>query len=299
MPTQQLINASKRLAKLALSPLPWTVQDALYFYRANGCLPSIKKPRTFSEKVLHRKHYGNQPVYSDLADKFLVRQYVAEKIGEQYSTPLLFETCDPEQLLDMTEWTNIVIKPNHGAGMVKLIGEQMPTLAEKRSIVDTCKQWLMLDFSEVAREIHYKSIRRRILVERLLGDGLTPPTDYKFHCFRNQDGRLDYVLLVINDRFSETPSRGYYLNSLDDCVVAYGGGNHAILEEHLPLLQQAIQLNPALVADFDYVRVDWYVDSGRLYFGELTFTPGAGLDNPFGSKLETIMGEMWRQESIR
>lgn len=295
MPTQGLINASKSLAKRVLSPLPWPIQDAFYFYRSNGRFPSIKRPRTFSEKVLHRKHYGNQPVYSELADKFLARQFVANRIGEQYSTPLLFETCDPERLLEMAEWTNIVIKPNHGAGMVKLIGDRTPTPAEKRSIIDECKKWLSLDFSEVAREIHYKSIRRRILVERLLGDGLTPPTDYKFHCFRNQDNQLDYVLLVINDRFSEAPSRGYYLNALDNCVVAYGGGNHAIPEEHLPLLQQAIRMNPLLAADFDYVRVDWYVDSAKLYFGELTFTPGAGLDNPFGEALETIMGGMWRQ----
>jgi len=287
------LKVTKKLGKLALLPLPWRVQDAIYYRKNYKHFPSIKKPRTFSEKVLHRKYYANRKIYSKLADKFLVRKYIADCIGPEYLTELLFETDDPEKLLQMLDWTNVAIKPNHGAGMIKLIGSQAPSEAEKRAIIKYCKKWLKLDFSTAAREIHYRFIKRRILVERLLGDGITPPTDYKFHCFKNQDGQINYVLLVINDRFSATPSRGYYLDSLDDCVVAYGGGNHAIPSEHAPFLQQAIQLNTILAADFDYVRVDWHVDSGKLFFGELTFTPGAGLDNPFGEKLELIMGGMW------
>lgn len=293
MPMQLLTRVAKKLGKIVLSPLPWPIQDAFYFYHTNGHFPAIRKPRTFSEKVLHRKHFANQEVYSQLADKFLVRRYVAEKIGERFSTQLLFETTEPDQLMTMADWTNIAIKPNHGAGMVRLIGNQPPSHEEKLEIIEECKAWLCVDYSKAAREIHYKFIERRILVEKLLGDGVKPPTDYKFHCFRTQDKQLNYVLLVINDRFSATPSRGYYLNSLERCVVSYGGGNHSIPSEDIPFLQQALQLNPLLIAELEYVRVDWYVDSGKLYFGELTFTPGAGLDNAFGRELEEIMGEMW------
>jgi hypothetical protein len=61
-------------------------------------------------------------------------------------------------------------------------------------------------------------------------------------------------------------------------------------------LQHALALSKTLASDFDYVRVDWYIDGDRIYFGELTFTPGAGLVTGLDRGLNQMMGDMWIQD---
>lgn len=273
--------------------LPWSWQDYIYYTLIFKRPPRVRRPKTFNEKVLSRKRLGDLKRYAGLADKFLVRDYIAEKIGSKYLVPLLFHTQNPEDLIDGIDWRNLAIKPSHGAGMVKLIGDKILSYQEKLEIIETCKKWLSIDYSEFSRELHYRFIEPRILVERLLGDGIEAPNDYKFHCFPN-GAAVDYVLQLVKGRFSESESRGYYLNSLDNCVWHHGGGHHRIPTEDLAALNEAIGLNKVLSEAFDYVRVDWYVCEGRLFFGELTFTPGAGLSNEFGQELELLMGKMWK-----
>ena len=175
--------------------------------------------------------------------------------------------------------------------MVEIIDNIDISEARKKEIVEKCKNWLKIDFSKAAREIHYRKIPKLILVEKKLGEGTL--NDYKFHCFKTKNNEYKYVLQVVNDRFSETDSRGYYLNSLEDCVWSHGMGNHSIPTAEKPLLHKAVELNSKLAQDFDYLRIDWYAHDGQLYFGELTFTPGAGLINEFGPELEKKMGDMW------
>ncbi|MCS4410022.1 hypothetical protein MU420_23245, partial [Klebsiella pneumoniae] len=51
-----------------------------------------------------------------------------------------------------------------------------------------------------------------------------------------------------------------------------------------------------ILNDFNYVRIDWYILGDRIYFGEITFTPGAGIGNEFGPVLEKQMAEWWEDE---
>lgn len=282
----------KEKLKRFLSFLPWVWQDYIYYAYHFRRIPRIKRPQMFSEKVLFRKHFGDFQKYSRLADKFLVRDYIEDLIGGEYLVPLIYHTQDPDELSDKIDWRNVVIKPSHGAGMVELIGSEGLCDQRRFEIIENCKRWLATDYSLHSREMHYRSIERRILVEKLLGDGVIPPNDYKFHCFRD-GGNFGYVLQLVNDRFSDIDSRGYFLNSLDNCVWHHGRGNHSIPSEHVLVLLEAVRLSKEISKDFDYVRVDWYVHDGRLYFGELTFTPGAGLVNEFGEFLEKKMGSMW------
>jgi hypothetical protein len=285
----------KRLIRRGMGRfLPDSLQDHIFYYRSFRKFPSIKSPVTFTERVLHRKHYELVGDYTVLADKYRVREFVAERIGASYLVPLVSVMEDPAELYLLEDWRNIVIKPNHAAGMVEIIGNVLPSDEEKARIVNECQRWLTVDFSTVAGEKHYASIPRRLVVEKLLGDGKMPPTDYKFHWFGGQE-KKGFVLQVVHDRFSKESktSRGYYLNRFDTCVWAHGGGNHHIPAGDIPLLEKAVELNARLSQGLDYVRIDWYVDNGRLYFGELTFTPGAGRTNEFGDELEHLMGEMW------
>lgn len=80
-------------------------------------------------------------------------------------------------------------------------------------------------------------------------------------------------------------------------VWSHGAGNHLLSNNEIAVLNEVILLNKRLILnDFNYVRIDWYILGDRIYFGEITFTPGAGIGNEFGPALEKQMAEWWEDE---
>ncbi|WP_462381151.1 ATP-grasp fold amidoligase family protein [Pseudomonas sp. Marseille-QA0892] len=286
----------KRSALYFFKKLPWVHQDSIYYFRKFRKLPNLRVPKVFNEKVLYRKFVcGDYECYGRRSDKFLVREYIAAIIGDQYLIPLVHETTDPETLMTMPSWKGTVIKPNHGSSMVEVLLHD-PGEHERKQIVERCKQWLKTDFATVGREIHYRYIKPRIVVEQYIGDGHSAPIDYKFHMFNKRDGTFDYVLQVIYNRFDGALSMNFYVNNLTEAF-------HKIRDSGLDIapkmesLSHALDLSKRLAADFDYVRVDWYIEEGRVWFGELTFTPGAGLVTGLDKGLNQLMGQMWIQDA--
>lgn len=276
------------LAAPGPAPLPAYVRAAA----GSVCAEMLQR------KILYRKCvHGDYPLYTRLADKFAVRSYVAARIGEAHLVPLLMDSTDPHELLQLPRWRQTVIKANHGAAMVQVVRDE-PDAVQKRRIIERCGQWLRIDFSEMVREIHYRDIPPRILVERYIGEAQQVPVDYKFHMFRQADGNFHYVLQVIYGRF-DTPKLAMTF-FVDNLHTAF----HRIRDDgRTPpcapaLLEQALELSKVLASDCDYVRVDWYIQRGKIYFGELTFTPGAGLVTGLARGLDRMMGDMWVQRRM-
>lgn len=288
----------KRSVRYFIKKMPWTYQDSIYYFHKFKKLPNIREPKLFNEKVLFRKFINGDYIrYGRLSDKYLVRDYVASTIGEEYLIPLIHETDDPTTLLSLTSLKNTVIKPNHGSNMVEILLEE-PDCLQKQLIVNRCAEWLRKDYTKEAREIHYHYIKPRILVEQYVGDGKSSPIDYKFHMFNKKDGSFEYVLQAIYNRNNPALSMNFYVNNLHEVF-------HKIRDTGLDIsgdihtLEKIVELSKKLVADFDYVRVDWYILHGQIYFGEMTFTPGAGLVTGLDRGLDKMMGDMWIQERIQ
>lgn len=78
-----------------------------------------KEPETFNQKIQFRKLYDNNPLYSICADKYRVREYVKEKIGEEYLIPLYLVT----DKLTEEQWDKLpnsfVAKANHNVDLFK------------------------------------------------------------------------------------------------------------------------------------------------------------------------------------
>lgn len=283
----------KKLVLYFLNKIPWLYQDRIYYFHKFKKLPNIRHPRLFNEKILYRKFiYGDYLCYARLSDKFLVRNFIAETIGEKYLVPLIYETEDPLTLLDLPSLKNTVVKPNHGSNMVEILLEE-PDLIGKKKLVQRCYRWLEKDFSCESREIHYRYIKPRILVEQFIGERNAAPIDYKFHMFNKCNGTFNYVLQVIYNRENPALSMNFYINSL--CDVFYKIRDTGLdISAYLGPLKKVLELSQVLASPFDYVRVDWYIHGKQIYFGELTFTPGAGMVTGLDHGLNQIMGDMWR-----
>ncbi len=89
----------------------------------------------------------------------------------------------------------------------------------------------------------------------------------------------------------------FYVNNLSEAWYKIRDTGLDI-QQVMPKLEQALELSKTLAKEFDYVRVDWYIHEEQIWFGELTFTPGAGLVTGLDRGLNKMMGEMWLQDRV-
>lgn len=147
----------------------------LSFRRHMGHWPRLKAPQTFNEKIQWFKLYVRDPVIPKCADKYLVRDYIAKKIGKQYLVPLLgvFDSADEIDLNKLP--SQFVLKPNHASGEVIICHDktQMDWDAEKRKMA----QWLRKNYYYQTGEWGYKDIKPKIICEELLPGDII---DYRF-----------------------------------------------------------------------------------------------------------------------
>jgi hypothetical protein len=266
----------RRLKEAAKSMLPAPLFLSLLHHKEIGRYPNLLRPTTFNEKIL-QKNLRPDPWFVELTDKLTVREYVERKLGERHVIPLLAvpETFTKEVFDALPN--SFVMKANHGSSYVKVVRDKSTT--SYKELQDLANYWLSLDFYKIARESHYRRIKPRVFFEHLLLDQSGKiPADYKLHCFGGRTGRPTVYILVISDRFgSETRGDVYDVdwNHLD---IAIGYYERSPLPAPRPQNLDAILSAAAkLCEDFDYVRVDLYAPDNQVYFGELTFTPGAGV----------------------
>lgn len=268
------------LAKTLIGGAKACLPDSVFLRIAHlhkvGRFPNMRNPETFNEKILHRCLYPD-PRYIDLTDKLKVRDYVARKVGPKHLIPLLANPDDfTEDVYDSLP-SAFVMKANHGSGFVEVVKDKKDVPFQKLAALS--KQWLSTPFYRVARERHYRTIEPRIFFESLLldKDGKVP-ADLKVHVFNRPSGEQTIFISVISDRFGEHPRGDTYDASwkMQDIWL----GHYPRSEQPAPPpenLDSLISIASALASEFEYVRVDLYETNGNIYFGELTFTPGAGV----------------------
>ena len=287
----------KKKIKLVIKPLyavlPTTLKVKIGYFRCYKKWPNTSHPKTFNEKVLARIIHDRNELYPMFADKYLVRDFIQESIGCDVLIPLIAATEKPIDLLEIQDWSNCVLKPNHGAGMVKIFDEN-PNFDLKKATIGLAETWLKQDFSKVCGEWHYSKIKPLVLFEKKITKNSEIPRDYKFHCFKQKNGSFNYVLQLVDGRFGEE-SRGYYNNSFEECIWHHGAGKHGLTNDEQIFLPTMLEFNQKILnaVDINYLRIDWYLVDGKIYFGELTLTPGAGRANEFGESLEKTMGDYW------
>lgn len=229
---------------------------------------------TFSERIMLRNAWPD-PQYSRYADKYEVRAIVENAIGPQFLIPL-YEVAESAEAIDFASLpTTFVMKATHGSSWVKLVMDK--DAEDPEALKALAASWLCENYYRTFREKHYNAIKPRIIFEKLLlQDNGQPVDDYKIHCFR-KNGKLTQIVQVNSDRF-----RNHRLNlfssdwtPLDIRLVHEPAPAESIRKPGQ--LDEMLRLADRLSAGINYVRVDLYVSSGQVFFGELTFTPGAGL----------------------
>ncbi|WP_413722625.1 ATP-grasp fold amidoligase family protein [Sodalis sp. RH23] len=260
------------LVRQAFKMLPDFLYHQLKYARVFKKWPNMTQPTTFSEKITIRNFRPKQ-IYTNLADKYKVRDYIANTIGEKYLIPLhaVFDVLTEEIYAALPQ--TFVIKANHGCGFNLVVHDKADTTFAQLSALT--RYWTKTNYYKTNREKHYKKIQPRILVEHLLQDEGHIPNDIKFHCF-NQQGEMHIFIQVDYDRYG-LHRRDVFDTEWHKTDIRMGLPNNPIPMPAPKNLPEMVTLAKRLAADFNYVRVDFYEAEGNVYFGELTFTPGGGL----------------------
>jgi hypothetical protein len=243
--------------------------------RRIGRFPNLERPKTFNEMILCRCLHPD-PQWAELTDKLSVREYVRHKIGEEHLIPLVaVPDTFTQEVFDALP-ASFVMKANHGCGFVEVVRDKSKTSFEELN--QLASQWLATNFYYASRERHYRHIKPRIYFEQVLLDKTGKiPSDLKLHMFgRGPDGRIIYPV-VISDRFGDTRCDVYdeQWNWLD---LALGDYKRSDTAARPPAnWPEIVRIAKLLGEDFGYVRVDLYALDDHVYFGELTFTSGAGV----------------------
>lgn len=260
--------------------------DKNKFYRRLGYRLDLKEPKTYNEKIFWKKIYDRNPLLPITADKFLVRNYVKEILGEEIAQkiliPLLYVTSKPLTIPFNTITPPYIIKPNHASGRYIIIKDNHFC---ENEIIRTCIRWLRTPYGLWNMEWAYKSVPRKIVIERLLldKDGIIP-IDYKFHIFNKKCEFIGVTLDRINNRNIRFFDREW------NEITRSNKGNFIERKVPKPLnFETMLKYAETLSANFDYVRVDLYNIDGKIYFGELTHYPASG----FKKFIEADLSENW------
>ena len=247
------------------------------FEKRFGRTPSLETPRTWSEKLTCFKLDADRPIFRELADKLVVRNFVAKKLGQQHLIPLL--ASNPVLTREMFDALpeQFVIKANHGSAMNRIVTDKstLSFVELKRQTDD----WLSRNFYMGSRETQYRHIAPQLIVEQLmLDDSGSIPADYKFHYFNGAEHSHCFVQ-VDSDRFNGH-YRDYFTTDWQwlPLQVKYANSPESRRPARPDNLLALIECARTLSKGFAYVRVDLYSIQGKVYFGEMTFTPGSGFE---------------------
>ena len=274
-------NSLKQLLyKTVLFPFPDRLRYLVSHYRmhkrfgGHHYVMDLKNPQTFNEKISWLKLNHRFKTGTIIADKYLVRDYVSKKVGDEYLIPLI-DHFDSVDKIDYTKLPNqFVLKPNHGSGWVIICTDKEHI--DKAKYNKKLKKWMGLNFYYLSGEWQYKSIVKKIVCEKLIQE-LKNIVDYKFYCF---NGEPKFIQVDLDRHKRHT--RSFYDMSWERMNLSL---LYPKSEKEIPkpiALGEMFEVAKTLSSDFTFCRIDLYDVNGKVYFGEITLHPEAG-NGPFGS----------------
>lgn len=248
----------------------------------------LENPKTFNEKLQWLKLYNRKPEYTIMVDKYKVRDYIAQMLGEKYLISLLGVWDDPEDI-DFDALPNqFVLKCNHNSGLGMCLCKDKSKL-DITKVKEKLRKGLKQDYYLIGREWPYKDVPRKIIAEKYMEDASGDLKDYKFYCF---DGVMKFVM-INSDRNSDKPTRADYFDRDFNWMDFTWGYSHAEIHPQKPeQFEKMVAIAEKLAKGLPHVRVDLYDCNGKIYFGELTFFDGSGFDKIEPSEWDYKLGQM-------
>ena len=256
----------------------------------------LANPKTFNEKTQWLKLYDQKPVYTQMADKYSVMDYVRKKIGEEYIIPILgvWNNFDEINFNDLPN--QFVLKCTHDSGGVVIcIDKEKHIFRNKagftlsmRGVKRYFAKLMKINYFYKLREWVYKNIKPRIIAQMYIGSSSGEPlNDYKIFTF---NGRPKYIQAHFDKSSNQLKANFYSTDWVfqDFFIQEINDKNQKI--EKPKLLDKMLESAGLLAEGTNFLRVDFFYINNKIYFGELTFYNWAGFGNFTPENYDEIFG---------
>lgn len=250
----------------------------LLYKRCLGKVLDLDNPQSYNEKLQWLKLYNRKPLYTKLVDKYEVKKWVAEKIGDTHVIKTIgvwerFEDINFDKLP-----ARFVLKSTNGGGNTGvIICKDKATFnvnSARRCLNRSMHTWVDMG------EWPYKGVKPRIIAEEYMEDEKTHELrDYKFFCF---DGKVK-ALFIATDRGikGDEPKFDFYDADFNHLPFKQGHPHQKRYKIEKPkTFDEMKRIAEVLSEGEPHMRVDLYEINGEVYFGEITFFHFGGL-TPF------------------
>jgi hypothetical protein len=233
----------------------------------------LEHPTRYTEKLQYLRLfvYPKMPLVSQCAGRVGVRDYLHSLDLDKYLIPIYgvfdrFEDIEFDALP-----AQFVMKCSHGCALNDICTDKDEL--DKVTLAKKFRKWLKLDYGKKTMERHYSPIKPQIIIEKYLGDGKILPTEYKIHVFNGKA----HNLYVVTGRKIDIRYTNLYIDWKPFDGSQFNGWKKADEPVTKPKnFPEMVRLAEKLAKPFPFVRVDLYNINGKIYFGEMTFTPAKG-----------------------
>ena len=258
----------------------------ILFRLKQGYKLNLNDPKTYNEKIQWIKLHDRNPLMPKCVDKYTVREYVESKGCKKILNELIWEGFNPGDIPYDKLPNKFVIKVTHGS-TYNIICKDKSKLN-----INECnaklKKWLKEKFLPCYGEWFYGIEKPRIIIEKYI-ESKNGLKDYKVFCF---NGEPKYIG-VYSDRDSGKTKQELYDTKWNEIGEQTGQFEEQTNKTEKPChLKSLLEYAKVLSGDFNHVRVDFFIEDEKIYFGELTFTSGAGFDKFSSIELDKEMGKM-------
>lgn len=271
-----LIQSSKLKAKLSL-----------------GCEIDLGNPRTFNEKLIHRRLFSRDPIWPVITDKIAVRDWLKEQGYLDYVHLIPAKVAySVEELMEIPIDKPVVVKAAWASGMNLFVSSSQDLKAYK----STLESWLTSPYAPERLIWAADEMKRGFLVEDSIADqDGNVPLDYKFHCF---NGKVQFIQIHVG-RFKNYRRLIYSKEGelLDFIFDEESYADPFFLD--MALIEEMITAAEIISREFDYIRADFYLYESKVFFGELTQAQANGFVQFNNSELDSILGSKWSYPEIK
>ncbi|MBQ2704037.1 MAG: glycosyl transferase [Clostridia bacterium] len=266
------------MLKALILKMTHIIPDALYlklrYYSRFHKKLNLKNPRTFSEKIQWLKLYDRRPEYSMMVDKYEVKKYVADIIGEEYIIPTLNVWNSFDEIDFDTLPNQFVLKCTHDSGGLVICTDK--ATFDKEAARKKIEASMKAKYFYHTREWAYKNVKPRIIAEQYMEDDTTKDLrDYKFFAF---DGDVTMLFIATERQEKDSETKFDFFDSDFNHLDFINGHPNAKIPPAKPQNFELMkELASKLSKGIPHVRVDFYEVNGKVYFGELTFCHWSGL----------------------
>lgn len=290
-----LLAKLKRSVRLFIGKHNPKLLVSILYRIAYGKKMDWNNPKTLNEKIHWLMFYSDTSLWTLLADKYRVRDYV-KKCGCEDLLVKLYGVWDSAKEIDWDSLPNqFVMKSNCSSGDVRICRD--------KSAIDTI-EWekhfakAMADKNGYERgEPHYNKIKPAVIAEELLDVTKQPIItssliDYKIWCFNGNPHHIwacynrtkeDVEVAVYDKDWNYHPEKSIFTKHYKES------------SQRLPKpksLEKMLECAKKLSNGLPQVRVDFYEVDGKPYFGEMTMTGGSAFMDWYTDDYMLEMGNL-------